>query len=66
MWHFNDFQKVQKELKAQLRSASRRLERGLISQSAFDAETAAIMRKFENLGTKIEAFDKQTQPKKKP
>jgi len=65
-WHFYDFQKVQKELKSQLRSASGRLDRGLISQSAFDAEAAAIMAKFETLGGKIDTFSRQTEKKPKP
>lgn len=51
-WHFVEFQKVQLELKKQLRSNAMRLQRGLISQKAHDAEAANLMEKFGNLGQK--------------
>ena len=64
-WHFYDFQKVQKALRQEMRRASTRLERGLISQSAFDAEAASIMEKFGTLGEKVDAFSEKTATKRK-
>ena len=62
-WHFKDFQKVQKALKSEMRAAAYDLERGLISQSAFDKQSARIMEKFENLGRQIEEFDIRSRKK---
>jgi hypothetical protein len=65
MWHFKDFQKMQTALQFDFRSLARQLERGLISQKAFDSGAADIMEKFENLGQDVNEFSKRIAPPKK-
>jgi predicted kinase len=67
MWHFFDFQKVQRALTKEFRDNASDLDRGLISQSAHDSRAADIMSKFENLGQRVDEFDTRTRkPKKEP
>jgi hypothetical protein len=66
MWHFRDFENVQRALKADLRRAARDLDRGKIDQSAFDSEAAKIMRKFENLGVKANELNERITPRREP
>jgi hypothetical protein len=63
-WHMFDFMQVQTALKAEMRSLAGQLERGLISQSAFDSGAANIMSKFENLGQNVQEFSKRAAKKK--
>ena len=62
-WHFYDFSKVQQALKKELRSNAGRLDRGLISQKAHDAEAARLMEKFSNLEQRVEEFEKRIEPR---
>jgi hypothetical protein len=64
-WHFYDFKKTQDALKKELRSSAYQLERGLISQKAFDSKSADIMEKFGNLEQRLKEFEKRIEPKKK-
>ena len=64
-WHFVDFMKTRDALVQELRSNGRQLERGLISQKAFDAKAADVMEKLGNLSTNVDEFSKRTAGKKK-
>ena len=64
-WHFKDFQQVQKALKSEMFRASDQLERGLISQAAFDRTAARIMEKFENLGQRVDEFSERSKKPKR-
>ncbi|KQT54617.1 hypothetical protein ASG43_03255 [Aureimonas sp. Leaf454] len=56
-WQYRDLKKVETELRAEARRLARQRERGLISQSAFDAGMATYMEKMGRL--KEEATDLQ-------
>jgi hypothetical protein len=62
-WHFKDFEKVKNALSVEMSRLSRDLERGLISQKAFDSGAANLVEKYENLGKKVDAYDETTRRK---
>jgi len=51
-WQYRDLQKIEQELKAEAKRLGRQRERGLISQSAFDAGMATFMEKLGRVGEK--------------
>jgi hypothetical protein len=62
-WHFYDFKKTQTALTKKLRSNAYRLERGLVSQKAHDAEAARLMERFSNMETELGEFEKRIEPR---
>ena len=63
-WHSYEFKQVQKALRADLRAAGRKLDRGLISQAEYDRQQAKIMEKFANLERTADEFEARSQPKR--
>ena len=64
-WHYFDFRQMQNALKADMRSLAHQLERGLISQRAFDSGAARIMEKYENLGAEVKEFSQRIKKPKR-
>ena len=64
MWHFKDFEKVDKQLRSELYSNALDLERNLVSQEAHDKKAARIMDKFGNLEQRLGEFEERIKPKK--
>jgi hypothetical protein len=64
-WHLYDFQKKQDALKAEMQSYGRDLERGLITQEAFNAQLARMMEKYQTLGRNVREFSERTRKPQK-